>query len=156
MVLRRVWGHEEYAPLWRLSQNVINVQIPFEITLNCDAQNFMSIDWHEGIRVYGQGWWEMVYDSTKTQSHLLALFGVKNHIVCNSQSADVIKLRLQNWHLTCRCKFWYSDIIYILPVWATRGGQFQIVNHYNKKYRTQFGPLRDTAMHREPIGDGLS
>ena len=38
----------------------------------------------------------MVHDSTKTQSHLLALFGVKNHIVCSSPSADVVKFRLQN------------------------------------------------------------
>ena len=37
----------------------------------------------------------MVHDSTKTQSHLLALLGVKNHIVCSSLSADVVKFRLQ-------------------------------------------------------------
>ena len=40
-------------------------------------------------------------------SHLLALFGVKNHIVCSSPSADVVKCRLQNWHPACCCKFCY-------------------------------------------------
>ena len=89
------------------------------------------------------------------RSHLLALFGVKNHIVCSNPSADVVKLRLKNWHPVCRWKFWYSYVIYILPVWATRGGQFQIVNHYYKEYRTQFGPLRDTGTYWEPIGVGL-
>ena len=115
----------------------------------------MSIDWLKGLSVYGQGWWEMVHDSTKTQSHLPTLFGVKNHIVCSSPSADVVKFRLQNWHPACRCKFWYSDVIYILPVWVTRGGQFQIVNRYYKEYRTQFGPLRDTGTYWENKLAGL-
>ena len=142
-------------PFWRLSDNLINVQIPFEITLDFNAQYFTYIDWLKGLSVYGQGWQGMVHDSTKTQSHLLALFGVKNHIVCSSLSADVVKFRLQNWHPACRCKFWYSDVTYILPVLAKRGGQFQIVNHYCKKYRTQFGPLRDTGTYWELIGDCL-
>ena len=37
----------------------------------------------------------MVHDSTKTQTHLLALFGFKNHIVCSSPSANVVKFRLR-------------------------------------------------------------
>ena len=30
-----------------------------------------------------------------------------------------------------------------------------VINHYYKGYRTQYGPLRDTGMYYEPIGDGL-
>ena len=140
-------------PLWRLSHNVTNVQIPFEITLNCNTQHFMSIDWLKSRRVYGQGWWEMDHDSTKMQSHLLAIFGVKNQIVCSSQ---VLMLSSSDCKIDTPRAAANSDInsgiINILPVWVTRGGQFQIVNHYYKKYRTQFGPLRDTGTHREPIG----
>ena len=32
---------------------------------------------------------------------------------------------------------------------------FKSLNIIKKKYRTQFGPLRDTGTHCEPIGDGL-
>ena len=45
-------------PFWRLSHNLINVQIPFEITLHFNAQYFTYIDWLKGLSVYCQGWWK--------------------------------------------------------------------------------------------------
>ena len=58
-------------PLWRLSHNLINVQIQFEIILDCNAQYFMSIDWLKDLSVYRQGGWEIgprLYEKAKSSS----------------------------------------------------------------------------------------
>ena len=85
------------------------------------------------------GRWSTTLGKRKVISlHFLGLRTIL--FVADYSSADVVKFRLQNWHPVCSCKFWYCDVIYILPVWATWGGQFQIVNHYYKEYRTQLVP----------------